>query len=359
MINEEDVKLQAPDNRFLRTLHGEQTQSPPIWFMRQAGRYLPEYRAVRSRAGSFLDLCYNPALAAEVTLQPLRRFDLDAAILFSDILVIPHALGQDLQFVEGEGPRLSPVVDQKILASFDGRNIHERLAPIYETVRLTKAGLGEGRALIGFAGAPWTVATYMLGGGPQKDPAALRRLWYGERPFISALIGVLEAATIAYLIRQIEAGADAIQLFDTWAGGLPGDVLSALSVEPLRRIATALKAAHPEIPVILFPKGVGAALTDYAGIEAADAIGIDFATPWEWARATLSPRKVVQGGLDPMLVVAGGEAMEGAARRLLRTFAGAPYVFNLGHGFTPDTPPENVARLIAVVRDEAQRIAAR
>jgi uroporphyrinogen decarboxylase len=353
------MTVKADSNRFLRTLRGEQTDSPPIWFMRQAGRYLPEYRALRAEAGSFLDLCYNPRLAAEVTLQPLRRFDLDAAILFSDILVIPHALGQDLKFLDGEGPRLSPVVDHDLLRSFDIRNIHDRLAPIYETVRLTRASLPAGKALIGFAGAPWTVATYMLGGGPQKDPASLRRLWYDDPRFIGDLIGALEEATTAYLLRQIEAGADAIQLFDTWAGGLPGEAFSALSVEPLRRIAAALKAAHPSVPVILFPKGVGAAAIRYAEIEKANAIGIDFSTPWAWAREVLSPRKIVQGGLDPMLAVVGGEAMDESARRLVRTFAGAPYVFNLGHGFTPDTPPENVARLIAIVREEAEKIAAR
>jgi uroporphyrinogen decarboxylase len=349
----------ADTGRLLKTLKGEQTASPPIWFMRQAGRYLPEYRALRAQAGSFLDLCYNPALAAEVTLQPLRRFDLDAAILFSDILVIPHALGQDLQFVEGEGPHLRPVVGKGAKLSFDERNIHDRLAPIYETVRLTRAELPAGKALIGFAGAPWTVATYMIGGGPQSDPAALRRLWYDDPVFVAELTGTLERATVGYLLRQIDAGADAIQLFDTWAGGLPGDALEALSLGPLRRIADAVKASRPQVPIIVFPKGVGAAAAAYADLSSADAIGIDFSTPWDWARAALSPRKVVQGGLDPMLVVIGGPAMEDAARRLVRTFAGAPYIFNLGHGFTPDTPPENVARLVAVVRDEAERIAAR
>lgn len=338
------------DGLLLRTLRGASGAIPPIWLMRQAGRYLPEYRALRSKAGSFLDLCYNPDLAVEVTLQPIRRFDFDAAILFADILLVPHALGQNLSFVEGEGPRLNPVVSARDIEAFRKRNIHETLRPVYETVSRVRAALDPQKALIGFAGAPWTVATYMLAGGPMKEPAALRSLWYDEPQFMAALISVLEDATVDYLIAQIDAGADVVQLFDTWAGGVPEEILRKASIEPLQRIAERLKQARSHAPVILFPKGVGASLRDYAAIEACDAVGIDFATPWKAAREMISPHAVVQGGLDPMLAVKGGAAMETAARDLAETFRGAPFIFNLGHGLTPDTPPDNVARLVEIVR---------
>lgn len=337
---------------FMNALRGEVQDIPPVWFMRQAGRYLPEYREVRAKAGSFLDLCYNPELASDVTLQPIRRYDLDAAILFADILLIPDAMGQELTFVQGDGPHLSPVITHKNISSFLNRDIHERLAPIYQTVETVRRELAPEKALIGFAGAPWTVATYMLAGGPQKDPAALRSLWYDQKSFVTDLIDALIAATIDYLNRQIDAGADAVQLFDTWAQGLPEDLLRSLSIEPLKRIAEGVKAKHPATPVILFPRGVGAMAAEYARMEACDAIGIDYATPWDWARENLSPHATVQGGLDPLITVAGGEMMEQAARRLIETFRGAPYVFNLGHGFTPQTPPENVSDLVAVIRGE-------
>ncbi len=335
---------------FLAAAKGEEQKIPPIWLMRQAGRYLPEYRAVRAKAGSFLDLCYNSELAAEVTLQPIRRYDFDAAILFADILLIPHALGQDVSFVEGEGPRLAPVKTLKDLEVFRVRDIHRQLAPVYETVRLVRKGLPPEKTLIGFAGAPWTVATYMIGGGAQRDPAALRSVWYGDPAFAEALTALLVEATSDYLIAQIEAGAEAVQLFDTWAGGLPEPILKRACIEPADAIAARVKAAHPEVPVILFPKGVGSAAAEFATLKTCDVIGIDHSHPWRDARAALSPHAVVQGGLDPMLVVAGGEAMDREARRLVETFAGAPYVFNLGHGLTPDTPPDHVRRLVDVIR---------
>lgn len=336
---------------FLRTLGGEAVTPPPIWLMRQAGRYLPEYRQTRARAGSFLDLCFNPALACEVTLQPIRRFDFDAAILFSDILVAPMAMGQTLTFVDGEGPRLKPPVTAADLDGFRRRNALERLAPIMETVRRVRAALSADKALIGFAGAPWTVATYMLAGGPSDDPAALRGLFYKDEAFLAELIEILVATTIDYVVAQIDAGADAIQLFDTWAGGLPEPVLRAVSLEPMRKIAAAVKAARPGTPVLFFPRGVGAAAIHYAVLEECDAVSIDASTPWEWARMSLAPTAVVQGGFDPMLVVAGGERMEREARRLVRAFMGVPYIFNLGHGLTPDTPPEHVADLVAAIRN--------
>lgn len=336
--------------KLLRVLRGQAEAVPPIWLMRQAGRYLPEYRALREKAGSFLDLCYNPELAAEVTLQPIRRYDFDAAILFADILLIPQALGQNLTFTAGEGPRLSPVVTHSDLDRFRNRNIHETLSPVYETVSSVRAALSAEKTLIGFAGAPWTVATYMLAGGPDRDPASLRKRWYDERDFIEALLDVLIDATVDYLVAQIDAGADAVQLFDTWAGGMPEEATRALSLEPLKRLAGRVKSKRPKTPIILFPKGAGALLGDYAAIEACDGVGIDYITPWESARALVTPHAAAQGGLDPMLVVRGGVEMEQNALRLLSAFCGAPFIFNLGHGLTPDTPPDHVARLVEIVR---------
>lgn len=338
-------------SKLIRVLNGQVEAIPPIWLMRQAGRYLPEYRALREKAGSFLDLCYNPELAAEVTLQPIRRYDFDAAILFADILLIPHALGQNLSFAQGEGPRLDPIVSPKDIEEFRKRNIHETLEPVYETVARVRKELPADKALIGFAGAPWTVATYMLAGGPNDDPAALRRRWYDDRSFIEDLIETLTDATVDYLIAQIDAGADAVQLFDSWAGGMPEAVTRAVSIKPLESIAERLKATRPDTPIILFPKGVGVFLGDYAMIKACDAVGIDYGTPWSAARTMISPHAAIQGGLDPMVVVHGGGAMEKAARGLIEAFRGAPFIFNLGHGLTPDTPPGNVARLVEIVRE--------
>lgn len=337
---------------FLAVARGEEQRIPPIWLMRQAGRYLPEYRAVRAKAGSFLDLCYNPELAAEVTMQPIRRYDFDAAILFADILLIPHALGQDVSFAEGEGPRLAPVKTLKDLERFRSRDIRKFLSPVFETLRLIRKELSAETTLIGFAGAPWTVATYMIGGGAQRDPAALRAVWYGDPAFAKALMDLLVDATADYLIAQIDAGAEAVQLFDTWAGGLPEPILQRACVEPADAIAQRVKAAYPDVPIILFPKGVGPAAKTFASLASCDVIGIDHAHPWKDARDNLSPHAVVQGGLDPMLVVAGGDAMEEEARRLVATFRGAPYIFNLGHGLTPDTPPDHVGQLVKIIRSQ-------
>jgi len=339
-----------PTSSLVGVLGGEGQTPPPVWFMRQAGRYLPEYRELRAKAGSFLDLCYNPELASEITLQPVRRYDLDAAILFADILLIPHALGQSLMFVEGEGPKLDRPASADDLDRFAKADIKPTLSPVYETVARVRAALPADKALIGFAGGPWTVATYMLAGGPQKDPAALRALVYEQPEFITRLIDILVDKTIEYLLAQIDAGADVIQLFDSWAGGLPWPVLDKVSVGPLERIASAIKKQHPETPVILFPKGVGEKATEYALLSSCDAIGIDYGMDPGWARANLSPHAVVQGGLDPLLVVAGGAQMEKAAKVFLNLFHDVPYVFNLGHGFVPETPPENVARLVEIVR---------
>jgi len=346
----EDAGQHGGQSLFLQVLAGKTAAIPPVWFMRQAGRYLPEYRKLRAQAGSFLELCFNPDLASEVTLQPVRRFDLDTAIVFADILLIPRAMGQKLSFEEGEGPRLSPPVSHGDLEAFRRRDILEPLAPVFETLRKTRAMLAPEKALIGFAGAPWTVATYMLAGRAMRDPSALRVRYYLEGAFVPDLIGLLVEKTIAYLIAQIDAGADAVQLFDTWAGGLPLAMLDAVSVTPMGEIASAVKAAHPGTPVIMFPKGVGEKAVRYARLPGCDALSIDTAMDPAWAREHLSGHTVLQGGLDPLLVVAGGDAMTEAAAALLKRFHGVPYIFNLGHGFTPETPPEHVAQLVKFIR---------
>ncbi|NNE41597.1 MAG: uroporphyrinogen decarboxylase [Marinicaulis sp.] len=342
------------NSKFLNALSGDVSATPPVWYMRQAGRYLPEYRALRAKAGSFLDLCFDSDLASEVTLQPIRRFDLDAAILFADILLIPHALGRNLRFAEGEGPLLDPVTHETDISGFRETDILSDLSAVFETVTKTRASLPEDKAVIGFAGAPWTVATYMLAGRSMKDPAALRFQYYEHPAFITELIDILTTHTIAYLKAQIDAGADAIQLFDTWAAGLPWPVLDKLSIRPLEKIASALKASRPETPIILFPKGVGEKSIEYAMIGHADGLGIDYGMDPSWARANLSDHVTVQGGLDPLLVVNGGKAMFDAAETLLKLFHDVPYVFNLGHGFVPQTPPENVAALTEFIRGKGR-----
>lgn len=341
------------ESKFLAALNGEPQAIPPIWFMRQAGRYLPEYRELRAEAGSFLDLCYNSAMAAEITMQPVRRYDLDAAILFADILLIPDALGQELTFEAGEGPRLDPVIRPDNLDAFRGRDIHDHLASVYETVRLTRAELSDDKALIGFAGAPWTVATYMLNGRSSRDPAALRKWVYEAPDFVAGLLDLLSEKTVEYLIAQIDAGADAVQLFDTWAAGLPWTVLDQVSVRPMQKIAAAVKEARPGTPVVFFPKGVGEKALDYVTLKECDGFGIDYAMDPAWARGNLSAHAAIQGGLDPLVVISGGDDMLSAASAYLKLFHDAPYVFNLGHGFTPETPPENVAALVEHVRGGA------
>ncbi|WOI53311.1 uroporphyrinogen decarboxylase [Parvularcula sp. LCG005] len=335
---------------FLRTLSGEVLSPPPIWFMRQAGRYLPEYRAVRKEAGSFLDLCYNPELACEVTMQPIRRYDLDAAILFADILLIPDALGLDVWFAQGEGPRLEPVFAPEVLDRLDPANIHDRLSPIYETVERVRSELVPEKALIGFAGAPWTVATYMIAGRGSKDPSALRAFAYEHEDAFNDLIDMLVTTTAAYLIRQVQAGANAVQIFDSWASGLPEPFFRRYCLEPVRRIAEMVKVVV-DVPVIAFPRACGPLYEDVAAEPLFAGVSIDTGLPWAWAAKHLSPHGAVQGGLDPLLVVQGGEPMREAARGLLKAFAGKPFIFNLGHGFVPHTPPENVAELVSLIRD--------
>lgn len=338
---------------FLRALAGEVQRVPPIWLMRQAGRYLPEYRALRAEAGSFLDLCYNPAHAAEVTLQPIRRFGFDAAIIFADILLIPQALGQDLRFAEGEGPILAPIRDAKALSALTLEGLHKRLEPIYETVSRVHGSLDDQTALIGFAGAPWTVATYMVEGGGSRNFEHTKVWAFRDPAGFAALIDLIVEATIAYLSRQIDAGAEAIQLFDTWAGVLPETAFARWSIEPTHRIVAALRARYPAIPVIGFPRGAGVGLQDYAARTGVQGVGLDSAVPLSWAQRAVQSQCTVQGNLDPLMVVAGGTAMTNEARRIVSAFKAGPFVFNLGHGILPQTPPEHVAALVAAVRAPA------
>jgi uroporphyrinogen decarboxylase len=334
---------------FLRALAGETLATPPVWLMRQAGRYLPEYRAVRAEAGSFLSLCYDPVKAAEVTLQPIRRFGFDAAIIFSDILVVPHALGQPVDFREGEGPVLDPLADGAAVARLSLDDVTPRLAPVYEAVARVREGLPSETALIGFCGAPWTVATYMIGGRGSSDQAASRKFAYREREATSALMDILVEASFRHLSAQIDAGADAVQIFDSWAGTLPEDEFSRWVTRPTAELTAKLKARSPHVPVIGFPRGAGGLSGAYLAETGVDAIGCDTATPLAEMRA-LQEQKPVQGNLDPLLLVAGGDLMRRRVDATLAALSGGPFVFNLGHGIVPETPPEHVAELVARIR---------
>lgn len=334
----------------LRALTGEACETPPIWLMRQAGRYLPEYRALRERVGGFLELCYTPELAAEATLQPIRRFGFDAAILFSDILVVPDALGQAVSFEEGAGPRLEPLRGETALVRLSRQGALERLGTVLETVRLVRAGLPPEVALIGFAGAPWTVASYMVEGGSSRDFALVKAWALGAPESFAMLIDLLVETTIEYLDGQVSAGAEAVQLFDSWASALPASVLRRWSLEPMRRIVAGLKARHPGVPVILFPRGIGVGYEVFAAESGADGLSLDSGVPLDWARERLQGRLTVQGNLDPIALLAGGEALRGGTREILEALGGGPLVFNLGHGILPQTPLEHVAELVALVR---------
>jgi uroporphyrinogen decarboxylase len=335
----------------LSVLGGTPLHPPPIWLMRQAGRYLPEYRALRAEAGSFLSLCFDPEKAARVTLQPIERFGFDAAILFADILLVPMALGQKLWFEEGEGPRLAPVTNATELDGLDITQISERLAPIYETVQRVKDGLDEKTAFIGFAGAPWTVATYMIAGRgtPNQAPAKLKA--YQDPGFVRALMDVLVEATIDYLDAQIAAGCEVIQLFDTWAGGLPPALIDELVIMPTQRIVTGLKSRQPQVPIIGFPRGLGTQIGRYASETGIDGLGLGTGESITVARKLVGPKLALQGNLDPLALLAGGDALEMAVKQLLKETKGTLSIFNLGHGILPQTPPEHVARLIELVRD--------
>jgi uroporphyrinogen decarboxylase len=334
----------------LEALAGRRPGRPPVWLMRQAGRYLPEYRKVRGQVGGFLDLCFTPDLAVEVTLQPIRRFAFDAAILFSDILVVPHALGQTVSFREGEGPVLTPIRTADDVARLQRDRLPEILAPVYETVRRLAASLPDQVALIGFAGAPWTVATYMVEGGTSRDFHRTKLWAYRDPEGFAVLIDRVTEATIDYLRSQIEAGAEIIQLFDSWAGVLPEAEFDRWVIEPTRRIVAALRASHPDLPIIGFPRGAGALYPRYFAQTGVTAVSLDTSVPCSWARTALQTLGPVQGNLDPLALVAGGTALANAAAAILDALAAGPFVFNLGHGIVPETPPEHVAELVAQVQ---------
>ena len=341
--------MSAPAHKkLLNVLKGNQEEVPPVWLMRQAGRYLPEYRALRAEKGGFLELAYDSDCAAEITIQPIRRFGFDGAILFSDILVIPHAMGQDLWFETGEGPRLAPpLVDhdfEKLVPA------PERLNPVFETVRKVAAALSPETTFLGFAGSPWTVATYMVAGQGSKDQAEARRMAYGQPERFGELIDRIIAATVDYLSGQIEAGVDAVQLFDSWAGSLSPAQFEQWVIAPNAKIVAGLKARHPDTPIIGFPKGAGGKLPAYARETGVDAVGVDETVDPVWANEFLPAGMPVQGNLDPLALIAGGAALETAVQRILGAFADRPHIFNLGHGILPDTPIEHVEKLLTLVR---------
>jgi len=335
---------------FLRALAGETLVPPPFWLMRQAGRYLPEYRATRTQAGSFLDLCYTPELAVEVTLQPLRRYGFDAAILFSDILVVPDALGQKVAFREGEGPVLPPIRTAADLDKLSIDSFHENLAPVYATVAGLSKAIPATTALIGFSGAPWTVATYMIEGSGSKEFAHAKGMMFGQPELFERLMNLLVKATGDYLIRQIDNGAEAIQIFDTWAGALPEDKFNQWVIAPTRTLVERIHTERPGVPVIGFPRHAGAMYKRYVTETKVNGVSLDPSVPLDWAAAELQPHCTVQGNLDPLLVVAGGDAMDAGIDRVLKTLGKKPFIFNLGHGIVPPTPPENVARLAERVK---------
>ena len=332
----------------LRTLSGENTVERPVWLMRQAGRYLPEYRALRASKGGFLNLVYDSEAAAEITLQPIRRFGFDGAILFSDILIVPYAMGQDLEFLAGEGPRMSPRLLDAALTSLTA--VPERLSPIYETVRQVKAALPSDKTMLGFAGSPWTIATYMVAGEGSRDQHDTRALAYRDPAGFQAIIDAIVTVTVEYLIGQIQAGAEAVQLFDSWAGSLAPSEFERWVIAPNAAIVRQLKAKVPNVPIIGFPKGAGEKLGAYARETGVDAIGVDETIDPLWAARELPAGMPVQGNLDPLLLLAGGEELDRQALRVLEAFADRPHVFNLGHGIGQTTPIEHVEQLLALVR---------
>jgi uroporphyrinogen decarboxylase len=344
------LRVPFSDSALLKTLAGQTASPPPIWLMRQAGRYLPEYRKVRSTVASFLDLCRSPELATEVTLQPLRRFDLDAAIVFSDILIVPYALGQRVEFIEGEGPKLEPIADDRAIAALARADTAEVLAPVYETIERVVAELPKAVPLIGFCGAPWTVATYMVEGGGSKDQAAARLLAYRDEAAFQRLIDLLVEVSADYLVGQAKAGARVLQIFDSWAGSLPEGEFERWCVAPTKRLVALVKAKLPDIPVIGFPRGSGVLAERYARDTGIDAIGCDTSMPVGWVRARLQEHLPVQGNLDPVLLVAGGPELDRRVAAILETLSTRPFIFNLGHGILPETPIEHVTRLVGLVK---------
>jgi len=341
--------VSAVTKPLLDVVQGKRQERPPIWIMRQAGRYLPEYRAVREKAGRFLDLCYAPELAAEVTLQPLRRFELDAAILFSDILVIPDALGQKVRFEVGEGPRLDPITPEALIG-LDPKGALERLNPVFETLRRVKSALSPDKTLLGFCGSPWTVATYMIAGQGSPDQAAARLFALRQPKAFAGLIDILVEASVAYLVAQLKAGADAVQLFESWALNLDEAAFRAQVIEPNRRIVAGVRAQIPAAAFIGFPRGAAGMIAEYAATTGVNALGLDYSMPVAFADMALPRALPVQGNLDPLRLLAGGEQMEARADEIIAGFSNRPHIFNLGHGIGPDTPIAHVERLVEIVK---------
>jgi uroporphyrinogen decarboxylase len=338
--------------KLLTALSGQTNPIPPVWMMRQAGRYLPEYRAVRAKVPNFLDLCFTPELAAEVTLQPIRRFAFDAAILFSDILVVPHALGQTVTFSAGEGPLLSPTMGPKEISLLGTQIDSTALAPVFDTIGLVRSRLPAGVALLGFCGAPWTVATYMVAGRGTTDQAPARLLAYRDPQAFAALIDILVEASIEYLVAQFVVGVDAVQIFDTWAGVLAGKEFDRWCIAPTRRIVTEVRKRIPDAKIIGFPRGAGTSLARYVDEIAVDAVGLDWMIDRAYAREHIQSRRPVQGNLDPLALVAGGAALDREVEAVLEAFASKPFIFNLGHGILPETPIAHVEQMLARVRRE-------
>ncbi len=346
------IRNDGPEGRgpVWQVLDRHKQTRPPIWLMRQAGRYLPEYREIRARAGSFLDLCYTPSLAAEVTLQPIARFDMDAAILFSDILVIPDAMGRSVRFEQGEGPRLEPI-DVDDIAALRDDGVVERLAPVLETVRLVREKLADDKTLIGFCGAPWTVATYMIAGRGTPDQMPARRFARAEPVAFAELIDRLTEASMVYLTAQIEAGADVVQVFDSWAGVLDEVAFERWCIAPMTRIVKHIRAHAPHARVIGFPKGAGLNLERYVRATGVDGVSVDWTVPLSYARDVVQDLAAVQGNLDPLWLISGGEAMAEEVDRIVETLNDGPFVFNLGHGIRPETPIDHVTALVRQVRE--------
>ncbi len=338
------------NKKLLNVLNGQREKIPPAWMMRQAGRYLPEYRATREKAGSFLDLCFNPQLAAEVTLQPIRRFHFDGCILFSDILVIPYALGRRVDFVAGEGPKLEPIEDAETARSIRREVDHGKLDPIYQTIGLVKAQLPEDVTFLGFCGAPWTVATYMIAGHGTSDQEPARLFAYRHPDAFDDLLQVLVKASAEYLIRQLKAGVDAVQIFDTWAGILPPAEFARWCIAPVRKIMLLVRDEIPDAKIIAFPRGAGTQLERYVTEIPLNAVGLDWMVDKTYARERIQSVKPVQGNLDPLVLIAGGEALDRSVDEVMAAFSDGPFIFNLGHGITPQTPIANVERMLARVR---------
>ena len=337
--------------KLLKVLSGEAVWPPPLWLMRQAGRYLPEYRALRAKAGDFLSLCFDPVNAAEVTLQPIRRFGMDAAILFSDILVVPYALGQGLRFTSGEGPELPPIRAAADLAALNPEGLMARVAPVLETVARVREGLDEQTALIGFAGSPWTVVCYMVEGKGSRDWAGVRELAYRDPALFDRLVQIVTDATIEYLSAQIAAGAETVMLFDSWAGVLPPRLFRKYGIAPVMKIVDALADRHPGVPVIGFPRGASGLAAEYEELTGVNAVGMDTGVDLALMREEMPLNVALQGNMDPVLLVAGGAVMEREAREIRDAMFGRPHIFNLGHGILPQTDPEHVAELVRIVRN--------